>query len=198
MNKYHPASCLTLAVLLIAGGLRADDAPTPPATIERAGYWSTVLNPGGLAKAGLGVAFDHANDRIDEWGSGPGGLGKRTALDFGTQFSRLSVEYWISGALHTDVRYQRCRCGGFALRARHAVVHEFIEHRADGSLAPPISRFAGIYAANLAAVPFLPGRYGVRYALERGTVTPVMDIGFTMIQEFAPEIKRTLLRGWLK
>jgi len=67
-----------------------------------------------------------------------------------------------------------------------------------GGLALPISRFAGVYSAALATVPFLPARYGVGDALNRATTFVAGDLGFNMLREFWPEIKRALLHGRFK
>jgi hypothetical protein len=66
-----------------------------------------------------------------------------------------------------------------------------VEHRADGSLAPPVARFAGV--ATSAAVTSIGGQTGAAVAAEHALLLVNTDIGFNLLQEFWPEIRRTLL-----
>jgi hypothetical protein len=183
----------------------AAPAPTAPAEtlvstaapplIPRPDFLSTLVAPGAMAKFTLAVAYDQATDQIPEWGPAAAGLRRRAQILFGGHVVDTSLEYSISGWRHTDFRYARCQCKRFPARARHAILGEFTERRADGGLALPISRFAGAYSSTLAAIPFLPSRYGALDALNRGNMIVATDLGFNFLQEFWPEIKRALLHG---
>jgi hypothetical protein len=71
------------------------------------------------------------------------------------------------------------------------VVSEFVERRTDGSLAAPVARFTGV-ATSVAVTSF--GQHSGPGDAARHTLLLVnTDIGFNLLQEFWPEIRRTLL-----
>ena len=51
----------------------------------------------------------------------------------------------------------------------------------------------GIYASTALTAPMLPTGYGLADANKRAITAIGVDEGFNMLQEFWPEIKRTLL-----
>jgi hypothetical protein len=143
------------------------------------------------AKFSLGLLYDQATVQTPAWGSGRTGLQKRAEWRGLGLVSRGLTEYTVASLRGTDPIYARCACKGFGPRSRHAVVAEFLERRRDGSFRAPVSRFAGIGAGvgvtSLGQGADATGAPG-RIALLAGT-----DLGFNMLQEFWPEIKRTLL-----
>jgi len=163
-------------------------------TSRPAGFFRSVFTPAAFAKLSLGALYDHSIPAIPEWGSGHDGLARRGRYRAVNQFTRGSLEYVISRYRGTNTDYTRCACAGFRRRARHAIVSEFLERRADGSPAAPVSRLAGIYGAALLSAPMLPGKYGPADVLQRSSLALASEVGFNFFQEFWPEIKRTLLR----
>lgn len=103
-----------------------------------------------------------------------------------------SAEYAAARILDTDPRYVRCRCKGFARRSRQAILSEFVEQRFDGSLAPPFARLTGL--ATSVTVTSIGERSTASGAAGRMALLVNTDIGFNMLQEFWPEIRRTLFR----
>jgi hypothetical protein len=164
---------LLLSVLAGAAGLRAQ-----PSFVESA--FSTAT----LAKFSLGSLYGQATDQVPKWGSGAAGFEKRAAWRMAGLLSRTAAEYSVARLQGTDPRYDRCRCKGFLPRSRHALVSEF-------SVAPS-ARFTGIAAT--VGVTSLGQHSAIGDAGKRGIVLVGTDIGFNFLQEFWPEIKRTLSR----
>jgi hypothetical protein len=146
-----------------------------------------------FAKFSLGVLYDQATVQIPAWGSGAEGLRKRAEWRMAGLMSRAAAEYAVARLRETNPEYERCRCKGFGLRSRHVLVSEFVEVRRDGSLAAPVARFTGIAASVAVTTPFLGRDLSVGTGAERAVLLVGSDIGFNMLQEFWPEIRRTLL-----
>lgn len=144
-----------------------------------------------VAKFSLGVLYDQATDQVPQWGSGADGLGKRAQWRMAGLLTRASVEYGVSRWRDTIPGYVRCRCKGFLPRSRHAVVSEFLDRRIDGGFAAPVARFSGI--ATSVALTSLGEHDTASGATEHALLLVSTDLGFNMLQEFWPEIRRTLL-----
>jgi hypothetical protein len=104
---------------------------------------------------------------------------------------RSLTEYSAASLRGTDEGYLRCRCKGFIPRSRHVLVTEFTERRARGGFAAPVARLSGIAAGTVVAS--LGQHIGPGSAAQRAVLLVNTDIGFNMLNEFWPEIKRTLL-----
>jgi hypothetical protein len=183
-----------LVILLLSGvagvpGLRAQEAAAPE--VHSPSLFASVFSTGTLAKFSLGVLFDQATAAVPGWGSGAAGFRKRAEWRMAGLLSRAAAEYEVARLRGTDPGYERCRCKGFLPRSRHAIVSEFVERRVEGGLAAPIARFAGI--ATSAGVTSLAEHYGFEDAGKRAMAVAGVDIGFNLLAEFGPEIKRTLL-----
>jgi hypothetical protein len=157
-----------------------------------AGLASAALTPGAAARFAIALLHDQVTVTIPQWGAGREGLARRAQLLLATHLGGSMVEYEVARLQDTSEAYERCRCEGFPRRSRHAVVSGFLERRANGSLAPPVARLAGIYVPTALTLPLLPRRYGVENVLYRVNMTLLADLGFNVLQEFWPEIKRTL------
>lgn len=161
------------------------------ADFHPANFYQNAFSASMLAKFSLGLLYDQATVQVPEWRSGVDGLQKRAELRMGGLLTRAAVEYGVAHYRNTDPSYHRCHCKGFGPRSIHAFAAEFTEFRSDGSIAPPISRFAGLAASVAATSPFV-GRHSAN-PMERGMTLLGADLGFNMLQEFWPEIRRTLL-----
>jgi hypothetical protein len=180
---------LTLSALAGIADLRAQGAAVPG--IHATAFVENVFSTGTLAKFSLGLLYDQATVQAPRWGSGAAGFRKRAEWRMAGLFSRAAAEYGVARLRGTETGYERCRCKGFLPRSRHAIVSEFVERRAEGGLAAPIARASGIAAA--VGVTSLAQRSGVGDAGKHATVLVGADAGFNVLQEFWPEIKRTLL-----
>lgn len=180
---------LLLSGLASVAGLRAQGAD--PLEIHSPSFVDTLSSTGTLAKFSLGVLYDQAAVAVPRWGSGAAGFRKRAEWRMAGLLSRAAAEYGVAQLRGTDPGYQRCRCKGFLPRSRHAIVSEFVERRIERGLAAPVARVTGIAVS--AGVMSLGQHSGMEDTGKRGVLVVGADVGFNLLQEFAPEIKRTLL-----
>jgi len=152
-----------------------------------------LVTPAEAAKLALGLLYDQTTVAVPEWGSGRDGLIRRGEWLAAGSLTRYTTQFATAKLLGTDTSYQRCRCTGFPRRAGHALHAEFVERKADGSATFAVARLTGIYASAAITAPMLPGRYGPADANKRVVAALAIDEGFNILQEFWPEIKRTLL-----
>jgi hypothetical protein len=169
--------------------LRAQDADAPE--IHSTSLAANVFSAGTLAKFSLGVLYDQGTTAVPRWGAGAAGLRKRVEWRVAGLLTRAAAEYEVARMRGTDPAYERCKCKGFLPRSRHAIVSEFVERRIEGGLAAPIARFSGI--ATAAGVISLAEHSGLEDTGKHTMAVVGTDVGFNMLVEFAPEIKRTLL-----
>lgn len=187
--SYCMRALVAFLALLVPGMSLADADPglgQPP------DFAAMAFAPSGLAEVSLGTLFDQATVAVPEWGSGKEGLARRVGLLTSSHMIDATVAYGVGQLRSTTTAYSRCLCKGFPRRARHAVVAEFVEHRMDGSVAMPVARFAGLATSVAASAPLLPAAYGAGYAMGRAETRIGADIGINLLQEFWPEIRRTL------
>ncbi|HYA17734.1 MAG TPA: hypothetical protein VEF06_09725 [Bryobacteraceae bacterium] len=189
MKSCIRAFAAVFALILPAASLAAGE---DTAIAQAPDFAATAFAPGALAEVSLGTLFDQATVAVPEWGSGREGLGRRAGLLVSSHLIDATVTYSLGQLRSTTTAYSRCRCKGFPRRARHAIVAQFIEHGMDGSVAAPVARFSGLATSVLASAPLLPARYGAGYALERAETRIGVDIGLNLLDEFWPEIRRTL------
>jgi hypothetical protein len=188
-----------VARILIAGlwtaflGAQQPEALVKGVGENAAGLAGAALTPGEAAKFGLALLHDQATVTIPEWGAGREGLERRAQLLAATHLAGSVIEYEVARLRGSSEGYERCRCKGFPRRSRHAVVSEFVERRANGSLAQPVARLAGVYVPVVVTLPLLPQGYGVGNMQYRANMTLIADAAFNVLKEFWPEIKRTLL-----
>ncbi len=156
-------------------------------------FVESAFTPGMFAKVSLGVLYDQATVQVPEWGSGAAGLRKRAEWRMAGLLSRAASEYAVARLRETNPAYVRCRCKGFGPRSRHALVSEFVEVRRDGSFAAPVARLTGIATSVAVTTPFLGRNPGVGTGVEHAGLLLGTDVGFNMLQEFWPEIRRALL-----
>jgi hypothetical protein len=105
--------------------------------------------------------------------------------------SRATTDYAVGSFRGTDTSYVRCRRKGFLPRSKHVLISEFTERRLDGSLAAPVARASGIAAGT--RVASLGQHASAGGAVSRAALLVNTDIGFIMLNEFWPEIKRSML-----
>jgi hypothetical protein len=159
--------------------------------VDSPGFVATAFTPGAFAKFSLGLLYDQATVQTPAWGSGANGLEKRAEWRMAGLLSRSASEYAAGGFRGTETSYVRCRCKGFLPRSKHVLISEFTERRLDGSLAAPLARMSGIATGTL--VTSLGRHESAGGAAGRAALLVNTDIGFNMLNEFWPEIKRTML-----
>jgi hypothetical protein len=188
--------CLFSADVLLAqddGAVAAQALPSDSQNSTLAEFTRGLFTPTQSAKFALALLYDQATVAVPEWGSGRAGLDRRAEWLAATYLSRYSAEFAAEKLLGTDTSYQRCHCKGFPKRAAHALHAEFTERTAEGANVFAFARMSGIVASTAVTAPMLPERYGLADAGSRAITAIGVDEGFNVLQEFWPEIKRTLL-----
>jgi len=137
---------------------------------------------------------DQAHDRYPEWGDGFGGFAKRLGTrqaEFVIQNSVISLG---DGLLGWEPRYDRCRCTGFWLRTRHAIVRDFVTYdRTENNLRPQLFTYLGAFAGAVTATAWQPegNKWQVRGYQAVITQIPV-GLAINWVGEFAPEMARLI------
>ena len=182
-----------LVLLLLTAPLvaRAQEQEAEP------NLFAAALPPEAVAQVALGLAYSQAVDAVPEWGTEQRSFERRARLLFSSELVGASVRSSIERSRHTTGAYVHCDCSGFMRRTRHAMLAEFIEHHANGTVALPIARFAGMYSSVLATAPFVPQGYSAAQAVNRSIANIGGEIGSNMLQEFWPDIRRTVVRQML-
>jgi hypothetical protein len=131
-----------------------------------------------------------------QWKRGGTGYGYRMAVGISRQAVSESIRVGLAAFDGEDPRYHRSEDTSVLGRARHAIVGTFTSERADGSLMPAYSRFAGAYGAAFVSNTWCTDpRANASWAMRRGSSALVSTIGLHLLQEFAPRNKYFKLLG---
>lgn len=156
----------------------------------------TFTTPGIYIKTTLFAAHDQITDRNPEWGGGFSGFVKRFG-DRQVQFViQNSVTSLGNGVLGWEPRYDRCRCGGFWPRTRHAAIRNFVTYnRGENSLRPQLMPYLGAFSASVVATTWQPENPSWQIRGYQAVITQVfVGMGINWMGEFAPEIVRVIRR----
>lgn len=158
----------------------------------------TYTTPGIYIKTTLFALRDQIQDRNPEWGSDFGGFAKRFADRQGQFVVQNSVSSLGNGILGWEPRYDRCHCGGFWGRTRHAVIRNFVTYDStENGLRPQIMPYIGAFTGSALAATWSPGHSVWQVRGYQGVITQVfVGAGINWLGEFAPEIVRAVhLKG---
>lgn len=186
-----------LSVAIAAAQQQQQQQPLPTAkerwrNYTRDAFYSPDLFFGSVIPA----AFDHWNNRPSEYGQGWDAFGERTARR-AAQFELQEALYHASSAaLRTRTTYQRCNCSGYGRRIRHAISRTFVTPSGtSGRLIPNIPLFGATYGGAMIATNWYPDRLSaVRDGTRIAHYQVGASVGFNILQEFGPEVKRLLRR----
>jgi hypothetical protein len=178
------------AALLLIAGRCIDAQPTEASQTQE--FLRAEFTPAASAKLALGLIYDQAAVAIPEWGSGHAGMARRAEWLAAGWIVRASTEYAVAYYREVDTSYRSCVCKGFPRRTAHALRAGFLEYRADDTPVFAVARFSGLATGALATMPMLPPGYGLHDAAHRAAMTFLVDEGFNVLQEFRPEIMRTV------
>lgn len=156
----------------------------------------TYTTPGIYVKTGLFAAHDQIADRNPEWGSTFVGFSKRLA-DRQAQFIiQNSVTSVGNGFLRWEPRYDRCKCGGFWSRTRHALVRNFVTYdQSEESLRPQLMPYLGAFTSSAIATTWEPGHPSWQIRGYQAAVTQIfVGAGINWISEFGTEIAGVVRR----
>jgi len=147
-------------------------------------------------KTTLFAVRDQAHSTYPEWGDGFEGFAKRLGTRQAEFIIQNSVTSLGDGLLGWEPRYDRCRCGGFWPRTRHAIVRNFVTYdRTEKSLRPQLLPYLGAFTGSVTATAWEPGNPNWQVKGYQAVITQVpVGMGINWIGEFAPEIARVVRR----
>lgn len=146
-----------------------------------------------LTVAGWAIGLSAA-DRY-KWGRGAAGAGRQFGFGLSGSFAAKTIEFGVAAASGEDPRYFRSDLHGFVPRLRYAVIHTVVSRHAGGGNRFAASRFAGAYGAEFLSEAWYPnGLHSPGRSLTRGSREIAFDIGWNILKEFSPDIKKKLSR----
>jgi hypothetical protein len=152
----------------------------------------TYTTWGVYLKSTLFALSDQAHDRYPEWGGGFEGFAKRLGTRQAEFILQNSVISLGDGLVGWEPRYDRCRCGGFWPRTRHALVRNFVTYdRTEKNLRPQLFPYLGAFTGSVVATTWQPGNPRWQVKGYQAVITQIpIGMGINWIAEFAPEIGR--------
>jgi hypothetical protein len=154
-----------------------------------------LFEPDNLAYAGIGAGIDQLRDRPPEWGQGGGAFGQRYASHVGQYLIQRSIMFPVQAIDHEDTRFFRSKRTSLGGRAGDALLHTIWRRDDSGGMMPAYSEFFGDYGAAALSRLWWPDRFHTRSAIfVAGSNTILIDAGINVLHEFAPDVKRVLLR----
>jgi hypothetical protein len=199
---------LTVLSVVMSAHLIAQPAASPPATtgnykpLDPTARWRQYLDDtwlsewfyiGAVATAG----YDQLHGTPEEWGGGMSGFGKRTASWVGVFGIQESLHHGGAAALGYDPRYLVCKCRGFFRRFGHAIEWSFVTKNSSGQVRPDFPVVAGAYGSVMIAGAWYPAPYRplAPEVIRAGNEQMIFVVGFNLLTEFTPEIKKALRFG---
>ena len=213
MNINRVTACIVLSTTMSASIVFADDrkasepdapASSPPpqefspmTRYERLGnYASGLVSLESIVTSAAEAGISQANNTPKEWRGGAEAYGERIGNSFAQHVIRGTLEYGISAALHEDNRYFVSGQNGFFRRTKYAVMSTFLARRDNGSRTFSFSRIGSTAGAAFISREWQPpstttaGDGAVTFGITMAT-----QIGFNVVREFLPDLKRHFHKG---
>jgi hypothetical protein len=185
-----------------ANGLLPDALPNRNANVARATndlalrdrfgiYTRAFVKPDSVLGPMFGAAVNQARNEPPEWGQGAQGFGVRFASGYGRMLISRTIRFGVAAADHEDPRFIPSGEMGFWRRLTSATVHVFVVPTDRGTELPAFSRLAGIYGAAFISNAWYPlSRANTSHAFARGSTALSATVGWNVLREFWPDIKR--------
>ena len=155
-------------------------------------FWSVGAYFGPVASA---LVFDQASGNPEEWGGGLAGYGRRLGSRLATSTIQASFQAGTAAFLGEDTRYIVGDRHTFKGRAGHALLFAVVTYNNQGNKTVNAASLGGYFAASAASTLWLPGQRNVAvYTLTDGGKQVGLGALANLLQEFWPEIRRTVLR----
>jgi len=213
MNVKRVTACIVLGMTMSASIVFGDDktaaepgasVSTPPplefspmTRYERLGnYASGLVSLESIVTSAAGAGLSQANNTPKEWGGGAEAYGERVGNVFAQHVIRGTLEYGISAALHEDNRYFVSGKSGFFPRVKYAVMSTLLARHDNGSRSLSFSRIGSTAGSAFISREWQPhstttaGDGAVTFGITMAT-----QIGFNVVREFLPDLKRHFHRG---
>jgi hypothetical protein len=156
-------------------------------------YLAGLVNAESILRAASSAAIRQAENSPKEWRGGAGGYGYRIGDAFAQHIIRGTLQYGASSILHEDNRYFASGESGFFRRMKYAVASAFLARRDNGDRMISFSRLGSAAGAAFISRVWQPpstttaGDGAVNFGITMGN-----DIGFNLVREFLPDVKRRL------
>jgi hypothetical protein len=175
-------------------GRNRQPVPLTAAQRQRIYLQQTLTTPSAYFKRMFVAGVDQLRESPPEWGEGWGGYGKRFASREGQFIAANSLAALGNAALGYEPRYDQCRCSGFWLRTRHALVRNFLTYnQSEQELRPQWALYGGAFGGGVISTAWRPHP---RNALVNGGLGMLGQAGYgallNFFTEFAGDINRKL------
>jgi len=175
-------------------GRNRQPVPLTAAQRQRIYLQQTLTTPSAYFKRMFVAGVDQARGKPSQWDDGWGGYGERFALREGQFIAANSLATLGNAVLQYEPRYDQCRCSGFGLRTRHAILRNFLTYnRSEEELRPQWALYAGAFGGGVIATAWKPHP---RNALVNGGLGVLGQAGYgallNFFTEFAGDINRKL------
>lgn len=155
---------------------------------QSVGPWALA---GDVAYAGVLQGIDSPK----EWGQGWSAYGQRLGSTMASSGIHSALAFGLGSILHQDPRYFRSGGGGFWNRAGHALRGTVLTRTDSGAETFSVWRFGSAYGAAYLSNQWYPSRANtVGSGLSDGSLRLAFDLAKNLACEFAPDLKRKLLR----
>jgi hypothetical protein len=183
-----------LPIVWLIGPYIPATGPLQPLTKEQRTevyFRQTFLTAGTYVSRAFAAGIDQARAEPSRWGGGVGGYGQRFANRYGQYLISNTIQTFGDGALGYEPRYDLCRCSGFKLRTKHAILRNFVTYdntERDRKLQIPM--YAGAFAAGAMSRTWLPGNHN---AWRDGGVSSLWQAGLGSSYNFVSEFSFDIL-----
>jgi len=145
-------------------------------------------------RAGIRMANPPSNYPRD-WHSGAEAYGRLYGDSFARNGAQSIGRFSTSVLLHEDPRYRRSESTFVPARLAHALAFTFVDRTDGGHPTLAISNFTGAAASGFIGNAYLPSGFdNLTHAGQRSTIAFSSMAGQNVIQEFAPDLGRLLMR----
>lgn len=154
----------------------------------------SFITPGIYVKTGLFSIGDQLNNSPPGWGTGAAGFARRFGSRQGQFVIQNSLSAFGNAILGYEPRYDRCRCSGFWLRARHASLRNFMTYdRMESSPRPQLPLFGAAFGAGVVAGTWKANDRDLVAEGYRGLITQAtFGLVANWLGEFAPDVLHKL------
>ena len=154
----------------------------------------TFLTPGAYLKRLFDAGIDQARGSPPQWGGGIGGYSARFSSREGQFFAANSLAALADAKLRYEPRYDQCKCHGFWLRSRHAIVRNLLTYNeTEQEYRPQWGLYAGAFGGGVVSTAWKPKP---RNAFAEGGRAMAGQVGWGALEnlftEFAVDINRKL------
>lgn len=131
--------------------------PLTPAQRRQIYLQQTLTSPSDYFKRMFAAGIDHLRDSPPQWDDGWAGYGERFASREGQFIAANSLAALGNAKLKYEPRYDQCRCSGFRLRTRHAILRNFMTYdQSEQQLRPQWALYGGAFGGGLISTAWKP------------------------------------------